>query len=50
MSYSDEIIEKVKAKNPNEPEFIQGVLQIGLSALRMAGLWNKEVASYDMAF
>ena len=21
MSYSDEIIEKVKAKNPNEPEF-----------------------------
>ena len=25
-------------------------LQIGLSALRTAGLWNKEVASYDMAF
>ena len=28
MSYSDEIIEKVKAKNPNEPEFIQAVTDI----------------------
>ena len=26
------------------------VLQIGLSALRMERLWNKEVESYDMAF
>ena len=25
-------------------------LQIGLSALRMARSWNKEVARYDMAF
>jgi hypothetical protein len=25
-------------------------LQIGLSALRMARLWSKEVADYDMAF
>ena len=28
MSYSDEIIEKVKAKNPNEPEFIQAVTEV----------------------
>ena len=27
---------------------IAPALQIGLSALRMAGLWNKEVASYDI--
>ena len=27
MSYSDEIIEKVKAKNTNEPEFIQAVTE-----------------------
>ena len=28
MSYSDEIIEKVKAKNPNEPEFIQAPMNL----------------------
>ena len=34
MSYSDEIIEKVKAKNPNEPEFIQAVTEV-MNALRL---------------
>ena len=33
MSYSDEIIEKVKAKNPNEPEFIQAVTEVMNSLL-----------------
>ena len=34
MSYSDEIIEKVKAKNPNEPEFIQAVTEV-MNSLRL---------------
>ena len=34
MSYSDEIIEKVKAKNPNEPEFIQAVTE-DMNSLRL---------------
>ena len=34
MSYSDEIIEKVKAKNPNEPEFIQAVTEV-MTSLRL---------------
>ena len=34
MSYSDEIIEKVKAKDPNEPEFIQAVTEV-MNSLRL---------------
>ena len=34
MSYSDEIIEKVKTKNPNEPEFIQAVTEV-MNSLRL---------------
>ena len=34
MSYSDEIIEKFKAKNPNEPEFIQAVTEV-MNSLRL---------------
>ena len=34
MAYSDEIIEKVKAKNPNEPEFIQAVTEV-MNSLRL---------------
>ena len=34
MSYVDEVIEKVKAKNPNEPEFIQAVTEV-LNSLRL---------------
>ena len=34
MSDSDEIIEKVKAKNPNEPEFIQAVTEV-MNSLRL---------------
>ena len=34
MSYSDEIIEKVKAKNPNEPELIQAVTEV-MNSLRL---------------
>ena len=34
MSYSDEIIEKVKVKNPNEPEFIQAVTEV-MNSLRL---------------
>lgn len=34
MSYSDEIIERVKAKNPNEPEFIQAVTEV-MNSLRL---------------
>ena len=34
MSYSNEIIEKVKAKNPNEPEFIQAVTEV-MNSLRL---------------
>ena len=34
MSYSDEIIEKVKAKNPNEPKFIQAVTEV-MNSLRL---------------
>ena len=34
MSYSDEIIEQVKAKNPNEPEFIQAVTEV-MNSLRL---------------
>ena len=34
MSYSVEIIEKVKAKNPNEPEFIQAVTEV-MNSLRL---------------
>ena len=34
MSYSDEIIEKVKAKNPNEPEFTQAVTEV-MNSLRL---------------
>ena len=34
MSYSDEIIEKVKAINPNEPEFIQAVTEV-MNSLRL---------------
>ena len=34
MSYSDEIIENVKAKNPNEPEFIQAVTEV-MNSLRL---------------
>ena len=34
MSYSDEIIEKVKAKNPNEPEFIQAVTEV-MNSIRL---------------
>ena len=34
MPYSDEIIEKVKAKNPNEPEFIQAVTEV-MNSLRL---------------
>ena len=34
MSYSDEIIEKVKAKNPNEPEFVQAVTEV-MNSLRL---------------
>ena len=34
MSYSDEILEKVKAKNPNEPEFIQAVTEV-MNSLRL---------------
>ena len=34
MSYSDEIIEKVKAKNPNEPEFNQAVTEV-MNSLRL---------------
>ena len=34
MSYSDEIIEKVKAKNPNEPVFIQAVTEV-MNSLRL---------------
>ena len=34
MSYSDEIIEKVKAKNPNEPDKIQAVTEV-MNSLRL---------------
>ena len=34
MSYSAEIIDKVKAKNPNEPEFIQAVTEV-MNSLRL---------------
>ena len=34
MSYRDEIIEQVKAKNPNEPEFIQAVTEV-MNSLRL---------------
>ena len=34
MSYVDEVIAKVKAQNPNEPEFIQAVTEV-LNSLRL---------------
>ena len=34
MSYVDEVLAKVVAKNPNEPEFIQAVTEV-LNSLRL---------------
>jgi glutamate dehydrogenase (NADP+) len=42
MGYVDEVFETVKAKNPNEPEFIQAVTEV-LESLRPVVEANEEL-------
>ena len=46
MSYVDNVIEQVKEKNPNEPEFIQAVTEV-LTSLK-PDVYKRQLATIDL--